>query len=310
MTGNRRRVLGFAGVTAAVVAALAVIAACTPPSGMSHGPGPARVAGMSAGSGSTGAGGPADAGSQGGGGLTTFRVECADSHVLADDPIVHPNMPGMSHLHEFFGNATTNARSTAASLLGQATTCSASADASGYWVPMLYQGGVALPARSTLVYYRGGSHRVPSQVQAFPAGLRMIAGNAMATTPLPVAAVSWSCTGMTTTAAAPPTCPAGHMLTAQIRFPDCWDGRHLDSADHKSHMAYTVNGLCPSNYPAQVPELELHATYPTAGGPSTVLSSGAPFTYHADFFNAWNQSALVGFVNFCLHRGVVCGTVH
>ena len=81
--------------------------------------------GPSAGSASTGLGGPRDAGSSGGGGLATFNVRCDSSHIAPDDPIVHPNMAGMSHLHQFFGNRTTNAASTAQSLRGQATTCSA-----------------------------------------------------------------------------------------------------------------------------------------------------------------------------------------
>lgn len=31
-------------------------------------------------------------------------------------------------------------------------------------------------------------------------------------------------------------CPDG--LRAQVFFPSCWNGVDLDSADHKSHMAY------------------------------------------------------------------------
>ena len=42
------------------------------------------------------------------------------------------------------------------------------------------------------------------------------------------------------------TCPDG--LRAQVFFPSCWDGVNLDSADHKSHMAYptqvSVSSLC------------------------------------------------------------------
>jgi hypothetical protein len=301
-----RSTYGVAAVSAVAASAIIAVAACAPP-GMGHPP--ARTVGVSAGSASSGPGGPADAGAEGGDGPATFRVVCGSSHVLADDPIVHPNMPGASHLHQFFGNATTNAASTASSLLGQATTCSTSADASGYWVPMVYENGLPVPAVSTLTYYRAGTHRDVRTVQAFPPGLRMIAGNAMATSPLPTAAISWTCVGMTTVSASPPSCGAGGTLTAQVRFPDCWDGRHLDSADHKSHMAYTVSGLCPSNYPVSIPLLELNVRYRTSGGPGVTLSSGAPFTYHADFFNAWKQSALVGFVDFCLHSKAVCGTV-
>jgi uncharacterized protein DUF1996 len=292
-------------VTSIVAAALVAIAACGPPPMGGH---PRPPVGPSGGSASSGPGGPADAGSGGGGGVTTFRVLCGSSHVLADDPIVHPNMPGMSHVHQFFGNQTTNAASTAQSLLGQGTTCSAAADASGYWVPMLYQNGVPVPASAALIYYRGGSHADPSQIQPFPAGLRMIAGDAAATGPFPLDAVAWMCQGMSTLSPAPLDCGGGTTVL-QIRFPDCWDGVHLDSADHKSHMAYTVSGVCPSNYPVPVPLLELNVRYQTNGNAGISLASGAPYTYHADFFNAWNQASLAGFINQCLHTGQVCGTV-
>ena len=87
-------------------------------------------------------------------------------------------MPGMSHLHQFFGNRTTNAASTAQSLAGQADDLQRrrpTARPTG--CPMLFQNGVAVPAMSALIYYRGGSHRDPvARSRAFPAGLRMIAG--------------------------------------------------------------------------------------------------------------------------------------
>jgi hypothetical protein len=117
------------------------------------------------------------------------------------------------------------------------------------------------------------------------------------------------CQGSTTPLPSPPSCGAGGTLVAQVRFPDCWDGVNLDSADHKSHMAYTVSGICPSNYPVQVPLLEYNVRYPTSGGPGVTLSSGPQYTYHADFFNSWNQSSLVSFIEFCLHTGQACGTL-
>src|SRR6266508_3973475 len=107
-----RSLFGVTAVTTVAVAAIIAVAACAPP-GIGHPP--ARTVGVSAGSASSGPGGPADAGPEGGDGPATFRVLCASSHVLADDPIVHPNMPGASHLHQFFGNATTDAASSASS---------------------------------------------------------------------------------------------------------------------------------------------------------------------------------------------------
>jgi Domain of unknown function (DUF1996) len=296
-----RRSLAVISVAAAAVLVGAV--ACGPP-GRRAGP----AIGPSAGSASSGLGGPRDAGSSGGGGLATFRILCASSHIAPDDPIVHPNMAGMSHLHQFLGNRTTNATSTAQSLRGQATTCSAPTDSSAYWVPMLYQNGAAVPAQSALIYYRGGSHRNPGAVQAFPAGLRVIAGSATATGPLPTDAVAWMCQGMNNPSPTPPNCGGG-TLVLQIRFPDCWDGRNLDAPDHRSHMAYTVSGGCPSNYPVPVPLLEFNLRYKTFGNTGLTLASGAPYTYHADFFNAWNQTAQANFIGSCIHAMRECGTV-
>ena len=42
-----------------------------------------------------------------------FRTYCAQSHMLADDPIVAPGQPGAAHLHTFFGNTGAGASSTA-----------------------------------------------------------------------------------------------------------------------------------------------------------------------------------------------------
>ena len=43
-------------------------------------------------------------------------VPCGFSHRNNDDPIVYPKQPGRSHDHSFFGNRTTNAFSSPASL--------------------------------------------------------------------------------------------------------------------------------------------------------------------------------------------------
>jgi hypothetical protein len=39
----------------------------------------------------------------------------------SDDPIVFPRQPGAAHQHDFFGNTSTNAYSTDASLAGKPT---------------------------------------------------------------------------------------------------------------------------------------------------------------------------------------------
>src|SRR5436190_3915453 len=96
-----------------------------------------------------------------------FATVCDFSHEAPDDPIVKPNQAGASHLHQFFGNATTAAASTYDSLRAGGTTCRASQDASGYWVPALYKDGAEIQPTSMKVYYRAGRHE-PGSIQPFP----------------------------------------------------------------------------------------------------------------------------------------------
>jgi hypothetical protein len=55
----------------------------------------------------------------GGGGRGYFAVVCGFSHRNQDDPIVFFNEPGRSHDHTYFGNTSTKAGSTPASLRPQ-----------------------------------------------------------------------------------------------------------------------------------------------------------------------------------------------
>ena len=87
-----------------------------------------------------------------------------------------------------------------------------------------------------------------------------------------------------------------------VNFPNCWDGSRLDSADHKSHLAYSTDGVCPSGHPVEVPALMLQVYYGVAGGPNAELASGGDFSGHADFMNAWNQPTLERLVDRYLNR--------
>jgi hypothetical protein len=108
-------------------------------------------------------------------------------------------------------------------------------------------------------------------------------------------------------------CPPGQTLKATVRFPDCWDGAQIDSADHKSHLAYSSwsreaqRRICPASHPVAVPKLNLNLRYATAGGRDARLSSGSIHTMHADFFNAWDEATLAGLVQRCLNADVHCG---
>jgi hypothetical protein len=98
-------------------------------------------------------------------------------------------------------------------------------------------------------------------------------------------------------------------ITMRINFPDCWDGQHLDSPDHKSHMAYSNRGGCPASHPVVVPQLVTFVRYDTPGGSGVTLASGAWYTFHADFFNAWHPRTQEALIDRCIHGGVHCGRV-
>ncbi|MGW6686193.1 DUF1996 domain-containing protein [Streptomyces sp. NPDC054961] len=112
-----------------------------------------------------------------------FNATCVYSHSKPDDPIVAPGLPGASHMHSFFGNRSTDAFSTAESLLSHtATSCTPAQDLSSYWIPTLYEHGRAVEPEGMIVYY-GSRLPDPTATVPFPQGFRMIAGTAKSQCP-------------------------------------------------------------------------------------------------------------------------------
>jgi hypothetical protein len=241
-----------------------------------------------------------------------FWVKCAFSHISNDDPIVYPGQPGRSHSHTFFGNRSTDAFSTVKSLRAAATTCKHRDDTAAYWIPTLFLDGKAVRPASVGVYHRMKSK---GRIQSFPPGLKMIAGNAGADRPQSERITFWTCWMHSGPFRSVPTCPGKGasgglrtgvpaVLTLHVNFPECWDGKHLDSPDHRSHMAYGPStGTCPRSHPIQLPAISLYIAYPIKGGPGVELSSGGRYSAHADFINAWNQRALRRVVASCSRPG-------
>jgi Domain of unknown function (DUF1996) len=257
-----------------------------------------------------------------------FFSNCRFSHTGNDDPIVHPGHPGRSHHHTFFGNTSTNAYSSLESLRAAATTCKPRADMAAYWVPTLFVGGREVrPAKGQFYYVLRGF----SQMRAFPPGLRMVAGDAHARRPQSTRVAYWACGGRAGVRTAPSrtvpscgvvdarytafvkkcrTCPVTRIrvhervqtfLELHVNFPDCWDGRRVDSPDHHSHMAYSRDYVCPASHPVKVPLIRAMIRYPFVGGRGVTLASGGQLTGHADFLNAWDQRALAELVDDCFH---------
>ena len=136
----------------------------------------------------------------------------------------------------------------------------------------------------------------------------MVGGHADATGRQPTSVVAWSCgpggsderrrhrTALT---------PTG--LRLWVTFPDCWDGVHLDSADHHvtSPTATTACATTTTRYRSR--SCSSPSTTRAADSASFSLASGSTDTAHADFWNAWDQHKLAGEVDLCLHRDLVCG---
>lgn len=243
-----------------------------------------------------------------------FLAECASKGRQGDDPIVFPNQPGSSHIHEFFGNTSTNASSTLESLRLGGTNCNPVSDKSAYWVPSLYKNGVPVAPERVTIYYQGITDR--TNAQAYPQGLRYVVGNAGATNPDQNPAARWSCTGASPSSRDFLDCPAGSKLETYLDFPTCWDGTRLDSANHKDHMTFATDPTCPASHPVVVPRLEFLITYPVNGTGLTLagtrngqLVTDAPgYTFHGDFMNAWDPAELRRRIDNCIRPNWKCGT--
>ena len=128
--------------------------------------------------------------------LGFFYADCSFSHQAQDDAIVFPGQPGRSHLHDFFGNRTTDAYSTPEKLRGSTkTTCHRPTDRSAYWVPTLYSSPGGPPIRPVMgsAYY-SAEYRDYEAIQPFPQGLEMIAVDSTAREKQNGPSVDWTCT--------------------------------------------------------------------------------------------------------------------
>ncbi len=111
-------------------------------------------------------------------------------------------------------------------------------------------------------------------------------------------------------------CGVGDLLQLTVEFPQCWNGRDLDSADHKSHMAYPSNGACPSSHPVPLPDISVNVRWKRTSSldvtklrlSSDHYSTSAPGGYsaHADWFEAWEPNIRDAFVQHCINPSRDC----
>ncbi|MDP9045237.1 MAG: DUF1996 domain-containing protein [Pseudomonadota bacterium] len=254
-----------------------------------------------------------------------FRVPCGSyARVSADDPIVFPGQPGKSHLHTFLGNTAADAFSTPDSLLaGGGSTCAGGTlNRTAYWMPSMIDtrtGQPILPVGSNFYYKLGYLGVKAGTVQPFPKGLRMIAGDARNAAPVG-SPNRFSCLaggasgGDGAWHAEIPACGPGGDLVVSVSFPQCWDGKNLDSPDHKSHMAFGTGKGCPADHPVPLPEITQNVHYHPRDASGTAnwrLSSDnyagpGGYSLHSDWMGAWDVPTMKKFVDNCLNGNKDC----
>ena len=238
-----------------------------------------------------------------------FEVFCFYSHSAKDDPITMPGMPGMAmHQHDFAGNTTTTGSSTLTGLRAGRTNCALKADTAAYWTPTLFSHGRAVHPDRLHAYYRWGQIKDYAKIAPMPAGLKMIAGDATATKPQATSVIGWNC-GVQGAAlySHPISCRSGQKIVLHVFFPNCWDGVHLDSPDHHSHVVYSYHGSCPKSHPVSIPRLSEDYGYPLLDATGITLASGSSLTAHADFWNTWQQATMQRLTKDCINKGRQCG---
>lgn len=273
-----------------------------------------------------------------------FRFVCAgDGPLSYDDPIVYRGQPGASHLHDVFGNLAFDANTTRETLAANAATnCNAtpfSHNRSSYWMPaLLHDSGQVIRPDLTLVYYKRkrsispactpGAREFVGICSPLPNGIRFVFGWDMKnqTVQPPPGSAQWACTGVPGHFPDLPAlwaagCKAGDTLIAMTLAPNCWDGKRLDSADHRSHVAYvtyadgTGIGRCPASHPFLIPQEEAKSQFTvTADMVNRIrLSSdamnpgGKPgASLHGDYWEAWSKVAKDAWTEHCIERGLNC----
>ena len=260
-------------------------------------------------------------------GSGSFRTTCTLATFAFDDPIVFPGQVDASHLHMFFGNTAVNAGSTAQSIAssGNSTCRGGTLNRTAYWVPAVIDGstGEVQVPDDGIFYYKTGYNIDPKAVRTLPPGLRMIAGNKDATSKQEY--IEWYCRDVNAPVAGsiPTVCRVGDAVRLAIQFPQCWDGKNLDSPDHKRHMAYPIYrnapevSTCPPTHPVTLPAITEHFDFPvtdtsnparwrlTSDMYSSSLRGG--LSAHADWMGGWDEITFKTIVTQCLNRGLDCG---
>jgi len=263
-----------------------------------------------------------------------IRVFCGVSHMNNDDPLVFPNQQNATHHHTYFGNTSVRFDSDLNNLanVGNSTCWGGTMNRSAYWHPtMIDATGKPMISDSgdgngqgVLFYYKAGYDGVkPEDIKPMPNGLRILTGNPKATTLAEMQNVNWHClvpstaTGHSWNSKGVPNCGVGEYVVMAMDFPRCWDGKNLDSPNHKDHMSRAIQGVgCPATHPVPVSQITFNMRFKVnyAGEALTwrlasdnYAGGNAGYSAHADYVAGWNQEFMGLLVKNCLNAKRDCG---
>ncbi|WP_159766953.1 DUF1996 domain-containing protein [Streptomyces sp. HM190] len=276
-----------------------------------------------------------------GGSRGSFTTNCGtNKNELrnSDNVIVAPGVSnGAQHQHDYVGNQSNNAFASDQQLANAATSCQNQGDKSSYFWPVIRiqdgtqdidqgkpgggqdknVGKIVEPNQVQLKFV--GNKRGP--VVAMPQALRIITGDAKAfVNGLGNANTNWSCTGFENRVVTDkyPICPQGSSVVRTSFFQSCWDGKNIDSANHRTHVSFVKgDGSCANGFKA-IPQLQVRLVYNV---PAPQIQNGQvknayavdsfpenlhkPITDHNDFINFFNQNTMNKMVN-CINNGQNC----
>ncbi len=280
-----------------------------------------------------------------------FRFTCGgEGALIPDDPLVYPGQPGKSHLHLFFGADGVDADTTMATLAKTtSSTCNYGdkvLNRSAYWMPaMLDDQGFARRPDWIAVYYKRakatspqctpGSSNFMGTCVALPNQIRFVYGWDQTKPDDPGKGMSWYCTAGTgkhftnLDDVFASGCTAGSTLVADISFPNCWDGKHLDAPDHRSHVSFGGYGSwgyyrCPTTHPYVIPQTENKYAWTVTADMIGARTDGTKYsrvrlssdhmkanakpgeTLHGDYMEQWVGAAKAMWHAGCIDKGLDC----
>ncbi|BCL31131.1 DUF1996 domain-containing protein [Streptomyces aurantiacus] len=271
----------------------------------------------------------------------TFTTVCGTNENElrnSDNVIVAPGVSnGAQHQHDYVGNQSNDAFASDEDLAAADTTCQNQGDKSSYFWPVLrvqdgqddidagapgggQDGNVGTIAQVSEAQLKFVGNKT-SDVVAMPTALRIITGDAKAfVNGLNNANTNWSCTGFEDRQLTDkyPICPEGSSVVRSSNFQSCWDGQNIDSANHRTHVAFVqADGTCANGFQA-IPQLQVRLVYDVEApqiqdgqvqNPFAVDSFPdqlhKPITDHNDFINFFDENTMNEVVD-CINSGQDC----